>query len=429
MTFLKIRHVREKGWSVFTPEALYVSNNGKSFNSDYSKVYRVEEGGGVTWGSGDIKRMMRINERRRKTENDDEPPVGKYNTGFQLFHRIADEVRFHYVQMKNPNGKIEIDDWDELEGLNGRWKSMLTQWEEYTSTATAWRTLEDKECKVPLFYDENDDEETRRKTGGVLFEFPWRRHCLSDCEDEKLADFVRTSKHRPNFRIIDDDGIRNMHQIAVAILPLHILALRRVEVVHLAFMDDSKFEMATMHLQRLDGELGLITESRSKKLRSKAPTTSEKRWEEFRKVFTSKEKITARETLAKSFLDIGGHVSSKGHDYDLSLYVLVDETTEIQEEHHVLTPVGAALNNFMPESKGMRFELSTRYKRGIVRALLPKFDAANWLEEINEAVSGLGEDPQFKGFLLYSMLPLSDSAGSHRRASIRWRFPSEGDAA
>ena len=142
-----------------------------------------------------------------------------------------------------------------------------------------------------------------------------------------------------------------MHQIAVAILPLHILALRRVEVVHLAFMDDSKFEMATMHLQRLDGELGLITESRSKKLRSKAPTTSEKRWEEFRKVFTSKEKITARETLAKSFLDIGGHVSSKGHDYDLSLYELVDETTEIQEEHHVLTPVGAALKTSCRKAK------------------------------------------------------------------------------
>ena len=46
-------------------------------------------------------------------------------------------------------------------------------------------------------------------------------------------------------------------------------------------------------------------------------------------------------------------------------------------------------------------------KRGVVRALLPRFAAADWLESINKAVSAVVEDPQFKGFLLYSMLPLS----------------------
>ena len=90
----------------------------------------------------------------------------------------------------------------QLQGLNGRWKSMRTEWEEYTNKGLKWRNLEDKQ-KVPLFYYEEDDDDTKRKTGGVLFEFPWRRRSLADCDDDELAEFVRTSEHEPNLTIDD----------------------------------------------------------------------------------------------------------------------------------------------------------------------------------------------------------------------------------
>ena len=73
----------------------------------------------------------------------------------------------------------------------------------------------------------------------------------------------------------------------------------------------------------------------------------------------------------------------------------------------------------------MRFEPHS-IQAGYIRALLPKFDAAKWLEEINEAVSGLGEDPQFKGFYCTACFLCPIRAGSASQGQYTWRFPSAG---
>lgn len=393
----------------FTPEALFVSNNGRAFNSNFTRVKEVPgTGGGVKWEGGDILRMQQISGNQSKEDpeqGDENPPVGRYNTGFQLFHRFSNEVRYHYVQMKSEHGKIDIDNWTELEGLNARFKSIQTHFEERTG-GLLWRKLPSGEEKLPLFYNEADDERTRRETGGVLFEFPWRKELLANSENQELADFVKLSAFAPRFEVMNDNRIEDFFRIAVAMSPLLVLHLRRLETIQLAFFSDKLCSVSTISLSRGEGRLAVRVEEQSA-LSPRAATSASDRWNAFREVFENRASLRGKEMDHLEFIDLREKVRHYGVSSDLSEHKIKDHRGIVIK--HVFKPYSKSLEQVCPKNAGETCNHRV-VKKGSIRALVPLFDLERWFNRLNDTLQNLGEkkNPNFRGFPLYSMLPLSE---------------------
>ena len=201
----------------FTREALYISNDGSSFNMGATRNASGDLVG------GDLESLSEIGERKKTNFVDSS--TGVHGTGFELIYYIANRFEVHWYNLEG----------DERE--KGKFAHYASQPDELARGIARWKQAKpsDNWRLRPLFNNRKD--KTRR---GVTFKAPWRSQKDRQVKYNNDQPFLSSS----SFFAWDDEKICELFEHCKTYLPFmsqFCKHLTRIELYLVSMIKKSRF--------------------------------------------------------------------------------------------------------------------------------------------------------------------------------------------